>query len=317
MKVLVAGSTGTIGVPLVRALVAGGHRVDGLTRRPANGPLLTGLGASPVVADAMDRDTLLAAVDGITADAVIHQLTALKRPPARHRDMTRTNALRTRGTAHLLEVARTIGARRFVTQSMVFGYGYGDWGDRPLTEADPFGPAGRGRFERHLAAMRSAEHQTFTTDGIEGVALRYGLFYGPGGAIEGMIEPLRRRRLPVPRDGGGTMSWIYVDDAAAATVAALERGRAGQAYNVVDDEPVRWGAFVDTLAHAIGAPDPRTMPGWLLGLIPYAAAIMASTLRVSNAKARADLDWEPSVPTYREGIARIASTLAAGTRQAR
>jgi nucleoside-diphosphate-sugar epimerase len=309
MKVLVAGSTGTIGVPLVRALVAGGHQVYALTRRPSNGPLLTSLGAAPVVADAMDRDALLAAVDGLTADAVIHELTALKRPPVRHRDMAQTNALRIRGTAHLLEAANTIGAHRFVTQSMVFGYGYGDWGDRLLTERDPFGPPGRGRFEQHVAAMRSAEHQTFSTDGIQGVALRYGLFYGPAGAIEGLIEPLRRRRLPIPRDGGGTMSWIYVDDAAAATVAALERGRAGQAYNVVDDQPVRWREFIDTLAHAIGAPPPRTMPGWLLGLAPYAAAIMTSTLRASNAKAKAELDWEPATPTYREGIARIGDTI--------
>jgi nucleoside-diphosphate-sugar epimerase len=309
MKVFVAGSTGTIGVPLLRALVAGGHRVYGLTRRPSNGPLLTSLGAEAVVADAMDRDALLAAVDGLTADAVIHQLTALKRPPARHRDMAQTDALRTRGTAHLLEAARMIGAHRFVTQSMIFGYGYGDWGDRLLSERDRFGPPGRGRFEQHVAAMRSAEQQTFTTDGVQGVALRYGLFYGPAGAIEGLIERLRRRRLPIPRDGGGTMSWTYVDDAAAATVAALERGRAGQAYNVVDDEPVRWREFLDVLAQAIGAPPPRTMPGWLFGLAPYAAAMMTSTLRVSNAKAKADLGWEPRVPTYREGIARIADTI--------
>lgn len=308
MRVLVAGSTGTIGVPLVRALVAGGHQVYGLTRDPAKRPLLTSLGAAPVVADALDRDTLLAAVDGLTADAVIHELTALKRPPQRHRDMARTNLLRTRGTAHLLEAATAIGAHRFVTQSMIFGYGYGDWGDQLISERDRFGPPGRGRFEEHVAAMRSAELQTFTTEGILGVVLRYGPFYGPGGAIQGLIEPLRRRRLPVPRDGGGTLSWIYVDDAAAATVAALERGRAGQAYNVVDDEPVQWREFVTTLAHAVGAPPPPTVPGWLLGLAPYAAAIMTSTLRVSNAKAKAELDWAPSVPTYRHGIARIADT---------
>jgi nucleoside-diphosphate-sugar epimerase len=312
MKVLVAGSTGTIGVPLVRMLVAGGHQVYGLTRRPGNGPLLTSLGAEPIVADALDRDALLAAVDGRTADAVIHQLTALKRPPARHRDMAQTNTLRTRGTTHLLEAASMLGAHRFVTQSMVFGYGYGDWGARLLTEADPFGPPGRGRFEQHVAAMRSAEHRTFTTDGIQGVALRYGLVYGPAGAIEGLIKPLRRRRLPIPGDGGGTMSWVYVDDAAAATVAALERGRAGQAYNVVDDEPVQWREFVTTLAHAIGAPPPPKVPRWLLGLAPYGAAIMTSTLRVANTKAKTDLGWEPAMPTYRHGIRSIADTITAG-----
>jgi nucleoside-diphosphate-sugar epimerase len=316
MKVLVAGATGTIGVPLVRALVAGGYQVYGLTRRPSNRPLLTSLGAEPVVADALDRDALLATVDGRTADGVIHELTALKRPPVRHRDMALTNVLRTRGTAHLLEAARTLGAHRFVTQSLVYGYGYGDWGDKLLSERDPFGPLGRGRVEEHVAAMRSAEHQTFSADGIQGVALRYGLFYGPAGAIQGLIEPLRRRRLPVPRDGGGTMSWIYVDDAAAATVAALERGRAGHAYNIVDDQPVRWREFLDTLAQAIGAPPPRTVPSWLLALAPYGAAMMTSTLRVSNAKAKADLGWQPAVPTYRDGIRRIADTLTAGSQQA-
>lgn len=258
-----------------------------------------------------DRVALLAAVDKLTADAVVHQLTALKKPPVRHRDMAQTNVLRTSGTANLLKAAGILGAHRFVTQSMVFGYGYGDHGHKHITEDDPFGPPGCGRFEQHLAAMRSAEGQAMTTDGIHGVALRYGLFYGPGGAIQGLIEQLRSRRLPVPQGGGGTMSWIYIDDAAAATVAALEHGRAGHAYNVVDDESVRWREFLNTLAQAINAPPPRTVPGWLLALAPCGAAIMTSTLRVSNAKARADLCWEPTMPNYRDGIARIARTLTA------
>jgi nucleoside-diphosphate-sugar epimerase len=210
MKVLVAGATGTIGVPLVRALLAAGHQVYGLTRRPHNRQPLASLGAEPVVADALDRDALLAAVDGLSADAVIHQVTALKRPPARHRDMAQTNTLRTRGTAHLLEAANTIGAHRFVTQSMVFGYGYGHWGDHLLTERDRFAPPGRGRFEQHLAAMRSAEQQTFTIGGIQGVALRYGLFYGPGGAIEGLIDLLAVRGwlARLHRDGAVTPTTI-------------------------------------------------------------------------------------------------------------
>jgi nucleoside-diphosphate-sugar epimerase len=157
--------------------------------------------------------------------------------------------------------------------------------------------------------MRSAEHQTFSADGIDGVALRYGLFYGPGPAIQGILEPLRRRRLPVPRGGGGILSWIYLQDAAAATVAALERGRAGQAYNIVDDQPVPWAEFVGTLAQAIGAAPPPTIPRWLLALTPYGAAIMTSTLRVANTKAKTELGWEPTTPTYQQGIAHIATTL--------
>jgi nucleoside-diphosphate-sugar epimerase len=168
-------------------------------------------------------------------------MTALKKIPTLNRDMARTDALREVGTANLLAAARSVGARRFVTQSFFMGYGYGDWGDRVLTEEDPFAPPERGAFERDLAAMRSTERQAFTADGIEGVALRYGSLYGPGGGTEQMIEMLRRRRLPVPRGGGGITSLIYVEDAAAATVAALERGRPGEAYNVADDEPVAWG----------------------------------------------------------------------------
>lgn len=307
MKVLVAGATGAIGVPLVRALVSRGHQVAGLTRRHDNAERLVALGAEPVVADAMDRDRLLAAVEGMQADAVVHELTALKKPPARHRDMAATDALRTRGTANLLAAARTVGARRFVTQSMILGYG--DHGAKLLTEHDPFAPTGRGRFEPHLAALRSAEQQTFTADGIQGVALRYGLIYGDDPATRTLVALLRRRRLVLPRDGGGTMSWIYLDDAVAATVAALERGRPGHAYNLVDDQPVRWRDFLGALARAVGAPPPRTMPGWLFPLVPYTAAMLTSTLRVSNAKAKTDLAWQPSAPTYRDGIVRITATL--------
>jgi nucleoside-diphosphate-sugar epimerase len=287
MKVLVAGATGAIGVPLVRALVSRGHQVAGLTRRHDNAERLVALGAEPVVADAMDRDRLLAAVEGMQADAVVHELTALKKPPARHRDMAATDALRTQGTANLLAAARTVGARRFVTQSMILGYGYGDHGAKLLTEHDPFAPTGRGRFEPHLAALRSAEQQTFTADGIQGVALRYGLIYGDDPATRTLVALLRRRRLVLPRDGGGTMSWIYLDD----------------------DQPVRWRDFLGALARAVGAPPPRTMPGWLFPLVPYTAAMLTSTLRVSNAKAKTDLAWQPSAPTYRDGIARITATL--------
>jgi nucleoside-diphosphate-sugar epimerase len=250
-------------------LVAGGHQVYGLTRRPSNGPLLASLGAEPAVADALDRDALLAAVDGRTADAVIHQLTALRRPP--QRPPRHGPDQRPAHPRHDPPAGGGQHDRRSPLCHPVHGLRVRlrDWGDRLLSEGDRFGPPGRGRFEQHLAAMRSAEQQTFTTDGIQGVAVRYGLFYGPAGAIQGLIEPLRRRRLPIPRDGGGTLSWVYVADAAAATVAALERGRAGQAYNVVDDQPVQWRAFLATLADAIGASPPRTVPGWLLGLAPY------------------------------------------------
>jgi nucleoside-diphosphate-sugar epimerase len=270
MKVLLAGATGTLGVPLVRALVAGGHEVIGISRTSGKHDMLRALGAEPLVADVMDRKALLNAVDGLKADAVLHQMTALKKIPTRHRDMAATDELRAAGTANLLAAARVLGARRFVTQSFFMGYGYGDWGEKVLSEEDPFAPPSQGAFERHLAAMRSTERQTFTAHGIEGIALRYGSLYGPGGATEPMIEMLRRRRLPVPRDGGGITSLIYVEDAAAATVAALERGHPGEAYNVADDEPVSWGDFFGALAKAFGAPQPLEVPRWLFRLMPCA-----------------------------------------------
>ena len=310
MRVLVAGASGALGVPLTRQLLAAGHEVIGLSRTPANRDKLLTLGTEPVIADAMDRAALLRAVDGLKADAVTHQLTALKKPPMRHSGMATTDALRKEGTANLLAAARVVGARRFVTQSMIFGYGYGDWGDKVLTEDDQFAPPGRGRFEQHLAAMRSAEHQTFTTRGIEGIALRYGLLYGPHAGTEEMVEMLRRRRFPIPHDGGGILSWIYIEDAAAATVAALQRGRPGQAYNIVDDEPVSWRGFTRALAEAFGTPRPLTIPGWMLRpFAPYIAAMLMSTLRVSNAKAKRELLWTPSAPTYRDGIWRMIASL--------
>jgi nucleoside-diphosphate-sugar epimerase len=309
MKVLLAGATGTLGVPLVRALVASGHEVIGLSRTPGKRDLLRTLGAEPLIADVMDPEALLKAVEGLRADAVLHEMTALKKIPTLHRDMAATDALRIQGTANLLAAARQIGARRFVTQSFFMGYGYGDWGGRVLTEDDPFAPLRGDGFEQDLAAMRSTERQAFTADGIEGIALRYGALYGPGGASEPMIEMLRRRRLPVPRGGGGITSLIYVEDAAAATVAALERGRSGEAYNVADDEPVSWGEFFGALAKAFGAPRPREIPRWIFRFMPYARAMLMGDHRVSNAKAKRELGWTPSAPSFREGISRLVLAL--------
>ena len=311
MKVLIAGASGALGVPLTRVLLAAGHEVIGLSRTPGKRDRLRALGAEPLIADVMDRRALLAAVEGLKADAVVHVLTALKKAPIRHRDMTATNALREEGTANLLTAARVVGARRFVVESMIFGYGYGDWGAKVLAEDDPpFGPQGRSRWlERHIGAMRSAESQAFAAEGIEGIALRYGLLYGPGAGAEEMTEMLRHRRLPVLRDGGGPLSWIYIEDAAAATAAALENGRPGQAYNVVDDEPTSWREFMEAMAEAVGAPAPLAVPRWALRLAPYAYASLTSTMRVSNAKARGELGWASSYPTYRQGIQKVAESL--------
>lgn len=305
MRVLLAGASGAIGIPLIQQLHAAGHDVLAIHRSPQGASPLAATGATPIQVDVLSRPGLLSALKGQRADAVISELTALKKPPARHQDMAATNRLRTEGTANLLAAARQLGARRFITQSMVFGYGYGDWGGRVLTEADPFGPPGLGRFEDHVAAMRSNEQQVFTADSLDGIALRYGLFYGPGPACDALIDGLRKRRIPVARKSG-VLPWVYIDDAAAATVAALERGEPGAAYNITDDEPVGLATLLTALAGAVAAPRPRVVPGWLLAVVPYVKAVMTGGLRVSNAQAVRELGWTLQAPTYRDGVRRLA-----------
>lgn len=303
MRVLLAGASGAIGIPITRQLTAHGHQVLGLTRDRGGAGWLEALGARPVVADALDRDALVRAVRGLSADAVIHELTALRKPPRRHSGMALTNRLRSEGTANLLAAAEVLGARRFLTQSIIFGYGYRDHGPAVLTEESPFGRLAGDQSDAHVAAMASTEQQAFSAP--EGVALRYGLLYG-GDAAQ-MRALLARRGLPVAK--GGVLGWVHHEDAAAATVAALERGRPGQAYNVVDDLPATWQEVYTAMAEAFEAPPPRRLPRWLFRLAaPYVASFAIDTsIRVSNAKAKAELGWRPAYRTYRDGI-RAAAT---------
>ncbi|MBX6357138.1 MAG: NAD(P)-dependent oxidoreductase [Micromonosporaceae bacterium] len=308
MRVLLAGASGAVGTPLTRQLIAAGHQVVGITRSAANAERLRNAGAEVVVADVMDRGDLLAALRGVAADAVVHQLTNLGTTKIRQARLG-TNALRTTGTAHLLEAARAVGAHRFITQSIVFGYGYRDHGPRVITEDAPFGEPIPGTLGTVVAALRSNEEQVFTADEIEGISMRYGFFYGQDAFTRMIVNAVRRRRLAVPTSGGGFGNFIYLDDAAAATVAALEKGRPGQAYNIVDDEPVRFADYVDTLAAELGAPRPRRLPGWVFRAIPYLHAIISTSMRVSNAKAKRELGWTPAVPSYREGLRLVASAM--------
>jgi nucleoside-diphosphate-sugar epimerase len=303
MKVLLAGASGAIGVPLARQLMSHGHEVLGLTRGTAGGSRLAAFGAWPVVADALDRDGLLRALDGLSADAVIHELTALRKPPLRHSGMTQTDRLRTEGTTNLMAAADALGAKRFIVQSIIFGYGFRDHGRQQVTEQERFGSLAGDKSDQHVAAMRSAEQQAFTAP--EGIALRYGLLYG--GDAAAMRPMLARRGVPVAR--GGLLGWVHHEDAAAATVAALDRGRAAEAYNIVDDQPASWQDVFTAMAAGLGAPPPRRVPGWLLQAIaPYVASIVTGTsMRVSNAKAQAELDWHPMFPSYRDGIRAMAA----------
>ncbi|WKX15537.2 NAD(P)-dependent oxidoreductase [Streptomyces sp. NL15-2K] len=298
-SILLAGASGVLGRHIARALTDAGHKVTGLGRGKDNG----------VRADLMDRDALLRAVDGHRFDTVIHAATALRKPPMRHSGMHATDALRVGGTAHLVEAAQAVGARRFVAESMVFGYGYGDHGARPVTEDDPFGPPGASpELERHIAAMRTKERLTLGTEELDGIALRFGLFYGPGGT-DALLTLLRKRQLPVPDDGGRVLPWVELSDAARAVVAAVERGRPGQAYNVADRTPLGFRAHVLCVAEEFGLAKPMTVPRWLMKPMSYAHTVMSTTLRVSTAKAERELGWTPVYPSSREGLAAMRAAV--------
>lgn len=313
MKVLIAGATGAIGIPLSRTLRAAGHEVLGVTRSPAGGATLRAAGVQPIVADAMDRSALLRAVDGVSADAVVHELTALTKAPAKHRDMTQTNRLRTEGTRNLLDAAREVGARKFVTQSIIFGYGYTDHGDKLITEEDPFGQPNSGKANPHVAAMLANERLTDEADGIIGISLRYGLFYGAD--VQNYATMLRKRKVPVPARRNGPLSWIHIDDAASATAAAVEGGDAG-AYNIVDDKPASWSEMFTAMATNLDEPAPRAVPASLIRLAaPYVAKIVLdTTMRVSNAKAKTELGWKPEYPTLTEGLRAMETQLRSSAR---
>ncbi|MFJ9895754.1 NAD-dependent epimerase/dehydratase family protein [Streptomyces sp. NPDC091280] len=294
-NILLAGAGGVLGRHVTKALTDAGHRVTGLGRGPDN----------DIGADLMDRDALLRAVDGHHFDTVIHAATALRKAPLRHRDMHATNALRVEGTAHLVEAARAVGARRFIAESMVFGYGYGDFGPRPLTEGDPFGPRGTTpELERHIAGMRTKEQLTLTTPGLEGIALRFGLFYGPGGT-DAVLPMLRKRQLPAPDDHGRVLPWVELTDAARAVAAAVVHGRPGQAYNITDRTPLGFRAHVLCVAREFGLPKPMALPLWAVRPMGYAHTMMASSQRVSSAKAERELGWTPVYSSSQEGLAAL------------
>ena len=313
MKVFIAGATGALGAPLVRELVARGHEVVGLTRWPEKRALIEQLGASPAVADALDAPALERALLAAKPTHVVHLLTALpKNGPMRPSDIATTNELRIHGTANLLRAAISAGAQRIVGESFTAIYGYHDRGDRPLGEdAAPDQPERDPGLRAVIEALRSLEDQLLEASRsgkIEAVVLRYGMSYGPENAsTKYLLGLLRKRRLPLLRGAQGRASFIHVDDAASATIAALEHGQPGAIYNVVDDEPVGFSEYLAAAAQAIGARRPWALPAWLLRLAaPMAATMMESRLPLSNARAKRDLGWQPHYPSYREGLRQVA-----------
>jgi 2-alkyl-3-oxoalkanoate reductase len=307
MRVFVAGASGAIGTRLVPQLVDRGHGVIGSSRSAEKAEHIRGLGAEPVALDLLDREAVRRAVLEAAPDAIVHQATALADLTfSRNFDRTfaMTNRLRTEGTDALLAAAREAGVDRFVAQSFA-SYRNAREGGPVKTEDDPLDPAPVATTRESSAAMRYLE-EVVTHAG--GIALRYGVFYGA--ANDGLIEPVRKRQYPIVGDGGGIASWIHLDDAAAATVLALEHDGPG-IFNVVDDEPAPVREWLPVLADALGARPPRRLPRWLARLVAGEAAVVMGTEArgASNAKAKRELGWEPRYPSWREGfVAAYAST---------
>ena len=303
MRVFVAGAAGAIGRRLVAHLAAGGDHVVATTRSPAKLERLRALGAEPVVMDGLNALEVGEAVARAEPDAIVHQMTAL----AGMNDLRRfdrgfavTNELRTAGTDHLLCAAEAAGVRRFVAQSYT-GWANTRDGGPVKTEDDPLDPHPPKQQSQTLAAIRYLERAVLEAP-LEGLVLRYGSFYGPG-ASEQMLEVVRRRKLPIVGSGGGIWSWIHIDDAAAATVAALERGAPG-IYNIVDDEPAPVSEWLPCLADAVGAKPPRHVPVWLgrLAAGEVGVSMMTQIRGSSNAKAKREFGWQPKWSSWRDGF---------------
>jgi 2-alkyl-3-oxoalkanoate reductase len=306
VKVFVAGASGAIGRPLVRQLLAAGHEVTGTTRRHDRAEEIRVAGATAVVCDVFDRPALDAAVEAAAPDAVVNQLTSLPQDynPRKATFYEATNRVRREGGRNLLEASGAAGVRRFLTQSIAFLYApEGDWVKDE--EARPFVEA-PGHFGSAVKTMLEHEREVTESPDFAGLVLRYGQFYGPGTyfAPSGHLgREVRRRRFPIVGPGTGTFSFLHVEDAAAATLAALERGEAG-VYNVVDDEPARLSEWLPVYADALGAKVPRRVPVWLAKLVAGGTvASSAIELRgASNAKAKRQLAWEPRYPSWRQGF---------------
>jgi len=317
MKVFVAGATGVLGRALVPQLVARGHEVVGMTRSASKQDLVRSLAARPVVADALDPDAVAQAVASAEPEVIVHQLTALSGPmsvrdarhPERFRGAIMTNRLRTEATDHLLAAGRAVGARRFVAQS--FGaFRFARTGGPVQTEADPLDPDPPGARQPGLEAILYLERAVTTIEWGEGLALRYGGFYGPGTAISlapdaQIAAPIRKRRFPIVGDGGGVWSHVHIEDAAAATAAAVDHGQPG-IYNVVDDDPAPVREWLPVLASALDAKPPRRVPRWLgrLAAGETTTATMTEARGASNEKAKRELGWQLRYPSWRQGFAQ-------------
>jgi nucleoside-diphosphate-sugar epimerase len=301
MRVFVAGTSGAIGTRLVPQLIDAGHEVIGTARSAGSAERVRALGAKPVALDLLDARAVRQAVLASEPEAIVHEATALADlRDLKHfdRSFAQTNRLRTEGTDALLAAAREAGVRRFVAQSFATYGRYAREGGPVKTEDDLSDPTPVPAMRETFAAIRHLD-QAVTEAG--GIALRYGAFYGASN--DGLVEPVRKRQFPIVGDGGGVWSFVHLDDAAAATVLALEHDGAG-VYNVVDDEPAPVREWLPVVAEVLGAKPPRRFPRWLAQLLAGEAVVMMETESrgASNAKAKRELGWELRYPSWRQGF---------------
>jgi nucleoside-diphosphate-sugar epimerase len=309
MRVFVAGASGALGSRRVPQLIDAGHEVIGTYHSPSSAQLLRTLGATPVMLDLLDVHAVRKAVLESEPEAIVHQATALANLKlSRNFDkvFAQTNQLRTKGTDALLASGREAGVRRFVAHSNA-NLRYARNGGPVKTEDDPLDTKQVAGAVEAKAAMNHLDNAIIASGGI---ALRYGIFYGA--ANDGLIEPVRKRQFPIIGDGGGFSSWIHLDDAAVATVLALQRD--GSAiYNIVDDEPAPVREWLPVLAQALNAKPPLRFPTWLARPLAGGAVVMMGTegRGASNAKAKRELGWTLRYPTWRMGFPAVYSALTA------
>jgi nucleoside-diphosphate-sugar epimerase len=308
MRIFLAGASGAIGRTLIPLLVEQQHEVFGAFRNPANAERVKSLGATPVILDALDGQAVNDRISEIKPQAVIHQLTAI---PAHldlrniDRDFEQTNRLRTEGTRNLATAAVHNGVEKFIAQSFA-GWPYARRGITLKTEEDDLDPTPPPKLKAMLDAIETLEHTVLREHGFIGIVLRYGPLYGPHSSIAtqgATVEEIRAHKVPLVGQGTGVWSFVHLDDAATATVAALTRAQRG-IYNIVDDDPALVSDWLPFLAECVGAKPPMHVPNMAAKLLigEHAVAMMNDIRGVSNAKAKAELGWTPKWASWRQGF---------------